>query len=899
MDLNSLEHAIQSLVEPLDQNEFIYDFLRLYEFPKSSITRLKKGDYNQSKNKNELLWKKNVFFKVEKEQDLHLTIDDAKKDQTILKQNPRFMIVTDFNTLLAIDTKIGDTLDISFSKLSENYAFFLPWAGMEKTQIQSLNLADVKAAEKLAQLYDIIIQENHIETEKERHALNIFLSRLLFCLFAEDTGIFKAGLFTNAIASHTQKDGSDLQDYLIALFKIMNIEKRTNEPAHIKAFPYVNGGLFAVNHPAPKLNAKARKMIIDAGKLNWKQINPDIFGSMMQAVVHSDQRGSLGMHYTSVANIMKVIEPLFLNDLKEQLKKAVESEKNNEKKLTKLLDRLYHLRLFDPACGSGNFLIIAYKELCRLEIEIFKQLQPLDTKWNTATSGIRLTQFYGIELDDFAHETAKLSLWLAEHQMNLAFKDVFGSAKPTLPLQDGGHIVCGNATRKNWGDVCPKEDGAEIYILGNPPYLGARNQSKEQKEDMKIALGDVKGYNNLDYISCWFIKASKYIRNSTAKYAFVSTNSISQGTQVAMLWPHILDTLEIFFAHQSFKWTNNAKGNAGVTCVVVGVRASSSKEAKYLFNNNLASEIQHINAYLSNASDIYIQNRRKQVSSLNPINYGSFALDDGNYTISKQERELIISRFPNSSPFLKRFAGAKELIQGGDRYCVWIENSQLKDALKVPVLHEKIEKVRKWRLASKREATKKLGANPHRFAENRQPSATYLAFPTISSERRTYIPIAFLSEDVIASNQIYVVDNAETYTFSIISSRIHMTWVRAVAGRLKTDYRYSSALCYNTFPFPDITKAQKTSLEDHVFNVLDEREKHPEKTMAELYDPDKMPKGLRQAHHDMDLAVEQCYRKTPFKNDEERLEYLFKLYEKMIAAEKINTANKKVKNDAK
>ena len=362
MDLNKLEQDIARMTTHLNKEAFIYGLLLAYDFPKSSITRLKKGDYNQSKLEGEVLWKKNLFFKVEKEKDLHLTIDEAGQNSAILKHHPRFLIVTDFKNLLAVDTKTNDSLDTPIEKLSEYYTFFLPWAGMEKTQIESLNLADIKAAERLAQLYDIIIQDNEISTDTERHGLNIFLSRLLFCFFAEDTGIFKADQFTNAIASHTQEDGSDLQDYLIALFKVMNVEQRSNEPAHLTKFPYVNGGLFAVDYPAPKLNAKARKMIIDSGSMNWKQINPDIFGSMMQAVVHSDQRSSLGMHYTSVANIMKVIDPLFLNDLKEQLEKA----EGNESKLSKLLDRLYHLRLFDPACGSGNFLIITYKDLLPL-----------------------------------------------------------------------------------------------------------------------------------------------------------------------------------------------------------------------------------------------------------------------------------------------------------------------------------------------------------------------------------------------------------------------------------------------------------------------------------------------------------------------------------------------------
>ena len=666
MDLNKLEQDISAIAGLLEKgenkDEFIYDFLLAYDFPKATITRLKKGSLNKSKNKDnahqEILWK-SLYFKVEEKQDLHLSIDEAQKDPVILKQHPRFIIVTDFDRLLAVDTKIGDSLDIALSELSENYTFFLPWAGMEKTQIESLQLADRKAAEKLAELYDIIIHENQIETESERHGLNIFLSRLLFCFFAEDTGIFEDDQFTNAIASHTQDDGGDLQDYLIALFKVMNTDhkQRTNEPQHVKDFPYVNGGLFAVDYPAPELNAKARKMIINAGTLNWKQINPDIFGSMMQAVVHSDQRGSLGMHYTSVANIMKVIEPLFLNDLKTHFNDIIASEKGIENKLSKLLDRLYHLRLFDPACGSGNFLIIAYKELCKLEIEIFKELQQISDKWKLSQSGIQLTQFYGIELDDFAHETAKLSLWLAEHQMNLAFKAVFGSAKPTLPLKDGGHIVCGNATRENWEDVCPKDEGAEIYIMGNPPYIGSKNQDKPQKEEMKLVASQLRGYGILDYVSLWFIKATNYILdNESVKYAFVSTSSITQGEQVAVLWPYLLEhQLEIIFAVLPFNWSNNAKGNAGVHCVIIGL-GKSIKE-KYIFDNNRSKLVKNISPYLIEGDITYVKKRSKPLSNLPKMGIGNKPIDNGNYLFSDSEKIEFIKKEPNSKKYFYRWYG--------------------------------------------------------------------------------------------------------------------------------------------------------------------------------------------------------------------------------------------------
>ena len=882
MDLNKLEQTIGSIVETLDQSEFIYQLLLAYELPRASVTRLKKGDYNQAKNANELIWKKNLFFKVEKEQDLHLTIDEANNNNDTLKHHPRFLIVTDFERLLAVDTKTSDSLDIAIEELSENYAFFLPWAGMEKTQIQNLNLADIKAAEKLAQLYDLIIQENHIETDQERHGLNIFLSRLLFCFFAEDTGIFEKGQFTNAIASHTQEDGSDLQDYLIDLFNILNVKKRDKQPKHLKDFPYVNGGLFAVEYPAPRLNTKARKIIINSGSLDWKEINPDIFGSMLQAVVHSDQRSSLGMHYTSVANIMKVIEPLFLNDLKEQLEKA----KGNENKLKKILSRLYNLRLFDPACGSGNFLIIAYKELCALEIDVFQALREVNPDaWTIARSGLKLTQFYGIELDDFAHETAKLSLWLAEHQMNLAFKEVFGSAKPTLPLQDGGNIVCDNATRVDWESVCPKDNSAEIYIMGNPPYYGARKQSKEQKQDLRKILAGLKGMNSLDYISCWFYKSAKYIENTTYECSLVTTNSFCQGEQVSLFWPSIFKlNIEIGFAYQSFKWTNNAKGNAGVTCIIVNLRCSS-KKYKTIYNNGLSRKVDNITPYVTANNTVFVFKRSRPLSKIPPMAYGNQPIENGHLNLSEQEYKSILEAYPSSKSFLKKLIGGNEFLKNHKRWCIWIDDENLESAKKIKPFAKRIERVRAFR-ENGGEVAKSLTERSHQFRYRHRAKESFILIPCTSSESRDYIPAGFFDKSYLTLHSAQIIYDSDPWAFALLSSRFHMTWVRAIAGRLETRIRYSSALCYNTFPFPNISEEQKITLEDHVFNVLDEREKHSEKTMAELYDPDKMPDGLRQAHHEMDLAVEQCYRKKPFASDEERLEYLFKLYEEMIEAEK-------------
>ncbi len=882
MNIEKLEASIQSLVANLSEQSFIYDLLLAYDQPKSSITRLQKGDYNLSTNQGEILWKKKLFFKEEMDADLHGLIDQLKCDPAITRHHPRFIIVTDYQTLLAVDTKIDDTLDIPIRELAKHFDFFLPWAGMEKSQIQSEKLADIKAAERMGRLYDLILEDNPVENEADRHSLNIFLSRLLFCLFAEDTGIFKDDQFTNAIASHTSDDGSDLQAYLQKLFTVLNLRERAEYPKFLQAFPYVNGGLFADDHPVPKFSAKSRKIILECGALNWKAINPDIFGSMMQAVVHTEQRSSLGMHYTSVVNIMKVIEPLFLNDLNEELEKA----ENNEKKLTKLLDRLYHLRIFDPACGSGNFLIITYKELCKIEIEVYRRLNAIRKSGGLILkSNISLSQFYGIELDDFAHESAKLSLWLAEHQMNLAFKEVFGDARPTLPLRDSGHIVCGNATRLYWEQVCPKEQGAEIYILGNPPYLGSKVQSKNHKDDMKHALASFKKYKDLDYISCWFFQASTYISSIESKYSFVTTNSICQGGQVSMLWPNIFNlNLEIGFAYQSFKWTNNAKGNAGVTCTIIGVRNISNKK-KVIYSSGIANDEKNINAYLTAGNNVMVSRRSKPLSSFPKMDLGNMPIDGGNLILSTTEKEDLIASYPESEILIKKLYGSSEFIRGTIRWCLWIENENKKIAQSIPEIKKRIEAVREKRIESKDKGTNKLASRPHQFREMKSANKDLLIVSRVSSERRPYIPMGILgAESIIADAQ--VIYDPEYYLFGVLSSRMHMAWVRTVAGRLKTDYRYSSALCYNTFPFPGITENQKAALEEHVFKVLDEREAHSEKTLAELYDPDKMPEGLRLAHHEMDMAVEQYYRSRPFKSDEERLEYLFKLYEEMIEAEK-------------
>jgi hypothetical protein len=733
----------------------------------------------------------------------------------------------------------------------------------------------------MAKIYDEIQKDNQFSKE-DLHSLNTFLSRLLFCFFAEDTGIFKTSAFTNGIASHTQNDGSDLDQYLNRLFEALNTQSRANYPDYLSEFPYVNGGLFGDSYFAPKFSARSRKMIIECGELDWSAINPDIFGSMIQAVVHTDQRGSMGMHYTSVPNIMKVIEPLFLNELKEEFEKNYD----NEKKLNQLLTRLENLRIFDPACGSGNFLIIAYKEIKNLEIEIYQRIQQITEKPSFAFSRVRLSQFYGIELDDFACEVATLSLWLAEHQMNVKFREVFGQSNPTLPLQEGGRIVCDNATRINWEEVCSKDDGKEIYILGNPPYLGARVQNEEQKQDMDSVFDKkIPKFRDLDYISCWFFKASEFIQNSKSKFAFVSTNSICQGDSVGLLWPYLFKLgVEIFFAYTSFKWQNNAKYNAGVTVAIIGLKAINLKYRKFLFIDNARKEVDNISPYLASGANIVVCRTNKPISRNFPkMHFGNMPNDGGGLILSTAEKEILLRQNPEAEIFVKEFLGSQEFIRGQKRWCLWIEDKDLSQALKIKFIKDRIDLVKKHRESSKNPATKNLALKSHEFFQYKNPGSGHqLIIPSVSSERREYIPIGYLSNKCIISNLAFAVFDAEPWIFAVLTSKIHMVWVNAVGGKLETRIRYSAEICYNTFPFPEISEKQKQIITSHVYNILEEREKHPEKTMAELYDPNKMPSGLKKAHQDLDVAIELCYRSKPFTSDEERLEHLFKLYEGMV-----------------
>jgi hypothetical protein len=884
MNITQIESNIQSLIVNFNEESFIYDFLIAFGTPNATIKKLQIGSLNLSKKEDEVLWKKKLYFARIASNSLHSFIDSVRKDETINKQQPRFIIVINDKSLVAYDTKTADSLDCELQDLPKHFSFFLPLAGMEKAQHQVENPADVKASEKMAKLYDEIRKDNQFDTEEEVHGLNVFLSRLLFCFFAEDTGIFESSQFTHSISNHTQTDGSDLDTYLDRVFEIMNIPKETRGgiPQFLNDFPYVNGGLFKDFHKAPQFTRRSRQVILECGELSWSEINPDIFGSMIQAVITPEHRGGMGMHYTSVPNIMKVIEPLFLNELYE----AFDDSKGNIKKLNELLKRLWNIKIFDPACGSGNFLIISYKELRKLEMLIFQEIDKVTGTYTNQFTGITLNNFFGIELDDFAHEVAILSLWLAEHQMNVEFTKQFGRSQPSLPLKQTGNIVHGNACRLDWELVCPKNENDEIYILGNPPYIGARNMNDSQKEDIIKTLHKVDGQNNLDYISCWFVKGAEYIKNTNNSFAFVTTNSICQGSQVPVLWSYLFSlNIEVSFAYKSFKWSNSAKENAGVVVTIIGLKVSN-KKVKYFFKDSIILEVDNISPYLFPGNPILVSNRNTSLSKLPKMVFGSMPNDEGNLIYDYEEYNSLITENPYLVKYFKKFIGSSEFIRGSERYCLWLDEENLDEILEINEFKNRILNVQQIRGNSKREATRKLSSFPHKFAEIRHKQGNSIIIPSVSSERRDYIPIGFLDDSSVISNLALAIYVDSSWIFSLLNSKIHMIWTRTIGGYLGTSIRYSISVCYNTFPFPTISTNQKTELENCAFKILEEREKHSEKTLAQLYDPDKMPEGLREAHRQNDLAVERCYRLKPFESDEERLEYLFKLYEQMIAKEK-------------
>ena len=832
-------------------------------------------------------------------------LEQLKTNPQIIKAAPKIIAVSDGKTILAYDLREKDTYENQLERLPSDFAFFYPLMDVERVHYVEESPADIKAAEKLAKLHDELRSYNEFRSDDDLHDLNIFISRLLFCFFAEDTGIFEDNLFTSSIQRFTKEDGSDLSQYLDESFNVMDLSLRHSDiPSIVKQFPYVNGGLFSKHIQIPRMGAKARRIIIECGELDWKDINPDIFGSMIQAVVNPEERANQGMHYTSVPNIMKVINPLFMDELRKsynELNEFYEQKrqlrnigalsyrqfydecKAVKRKCEALLRRMSRMKFFDPACGSGNFLIITYKSLRFLEMDILtleRKCTPEGEILFVDNSVISLSQFYGIELLDFPHEVAMLSLWLAEHQMNTKLNSQFGVNTKALPLKNITQIVCGNACRIDWNEVCPHTPEEEVFVFGNPPYLGSRRQDSSQKKDMELIFK--YDFGELDYIACWFMVGAQYIKRTRAKYAFVSTNSICQGLQVALLWKRVLkDGLVINFAYKSFKWQNNAKYNAAVICVIVGVSSEKQIDKRLLYEDTKCIEVKNISPLLMDGPTVFVKSETTPICQGYPqMNFGNMPADGGKLILSTEEKNELIRREPYAEKFIKPLIGAEDFINGKQRWCIWLYGEDEKEFNSIPDFKKRIAELKVIREDSSRP---QLASIPHLFAQITQPMGIpFIIIPRATSERREYIPIGYLDKNNIAADSCMVIGTKDVSLFGLLMSHIHMVWVKTVGGRLKTDYRYSAQLCYNTFPFPKISAEKKAEIEAAAEDVLVTREYYPDKTLADLYDPDKMPQDLREAHEKLDDIVESCYPGYPFASDEARLECLFKLYEKMI-----------------
>lgn len=888
-------------------NEFVYDLLRIFAgYGDGQVRRTQEGPGNLAKDGETVLIKNLIAYRPATVnvingdcQALYDVVNAMRGDNKITKHSPRLYVASDGIRVVAYDPKENDWYDNSIELLWKDFEFFTPLAGIEKIQFTEEAEADVKSAELMAKLFDDIRRYNDIRDPQTVHALNVFMSRLLFCFFAEDTGLFpEENLFTNTLKTHTKEDGSDLGEFIDRAFLAMSTKDSAvldTIPDLYKVFPYVNGGLFKERYPIPHLSRRARTLILNCGEYDWKNINPDIFGSMIQAVVTPEQRAGLGMHYTSVPNIEKVIRPLFLDSLEEEFEAAKTEAREKiakrihpdraTQRLRNLLGRLANIKFFDPACGSGNFLIITYKRLRELEICIWQAMRDIANIAILPMSGISLTQFYGIELDEYACDTATLSLWLAEHQMNVRFRDAFGVQPDTLPLKPSGQIVCGNACRLDWDTVCPHTPRNEVYIMGNPPYLGSKLQDESQKADMQIAMNGTGVAKTVDYIAAWFWKGAKYIKGTNAKYAFVTTNSISQGEQVAMLWKPIFDLgEEIFFARTSFKWSNNAKYNATVTVAIIGVQNKDNSEKRlFIESHHTERKVKSINPYLTDGDSIIVPKTTNVPNGMPEVLFGSMARDGGYLNFERDVADRIRTEYPEAAHFVKKYMGSQELLQDVERYCLWIEDTQenVKLANSVPEIHSRLKAVTKEREASQAPSTQAYANRPHMFVQRAYKPSDAILIPRVSSERRLYVPIGYVTNGTVISDSAFAIYDAEKWLFALLTSKMHNLWVRAVGGSLETRIRYSQTLCYNTFPFPKLTTAEKEKLERLAQNILNIREENFDMTLGEMYNPESMPAELFDAHHQLDLAVERIYRPEPFTSDEERLEHLFKLYAKM------------------
>lgn len=906
MNAVEIEQAITDLAEqPFNPVEFPYAFLEAFGNKATTIKRLRAGASNKS-DLGGVLQTNNIHILVTEEDQVTQMLALLKASPATGKAKAKFILATDGKDFEAEDLTSGQTIACAFKDFPDHFGFFLPLAGISTVRQISENAFDIRATSRLNRLYVELLKDNpEWGTAGRRHDMNKFMARLIFCFFAEDTEIFIGkGSFTDTIAKMSERDASNTHDIIATLFCAMNTPRNERAVAGIPRwaieFPYVNGALFSGSDEVPRFSRIARSYLLHVGNLDWTRINPDIFGSMIQAISEDEERGELGMHYTSVPNILKVLNPLFLYDLRRKLEEAGD----NPRALLNLRKRIARIRIFDPACGSGNFLVIAYKEMRDIEAEINRRRDEPDIR-----SEIPITNFRGIELRDFPAEIARLALVIAEYQCDVLYRGLKLALAEFLPLRNDNWITCGNALRIDWLSVCPAtgtgvklqaddlsdttldqaeidfaNEGGETYICGNPPYVGRRNQTAQQKEEIKFVLGKkVKSSASLDYVFCWIEKAADYALQTRCNFAFVTTNSVSQGTQIPIYWPHLFSKgLRINFAHRSFRWSNNASDNAGVTCVILGI--GHPQVPKVIFDDLQRYEVAHINAYLTSSDVQVVETRSTPISMLARMNYGNLPGDGNFLTLSMSDRDRLLQESPKFDRIILPLYGAKEFIRGLQRFCLWIDDDVLEFARQSEFVRQRLDCVRRIRDESCDSSYNALVDRPHQFRDRNLATRLTILAPTVSSEAREYLPVAVLPGRTGTTNQAYALYDAPLWNMAILASRLHLAWIATVCGKLETRYRYSNTLGWNTFPVPVLTEKNKVDLTRCAEDILLAREHHFPATIAELYDPANMPADLRAAHDRNDEVLERIYIGRRFKNDTERLDKLFDLYTKMAVS---------------
>lgn len=876
--------------EEADAKPFLDAFFDVF-----GITRKKIGTFEHRVKKLsdadgyiDLLWKGTILVEMKSRgKNLDKAFQQAIDYTHGLKQNelPKYVLVCDFHIFRLYDTEEQTTLEFTIDELIQNVQSFGYLLGYQKKTFKEQDPANIKAAELMGKLHDRLEEIGY-----EGHPLEVYLVRILFCLFAEDTTIFEKQQFQDYIENRTAEDGSDLASKVQELFQVLNTAKDKrfkNLDEQLNDFPYVNGKLFEEILPMASFDSKMRQALLDCCYIDWSKISPAIFGSMFQSVMNPKERRNLGAHYTSESNILKLIKPLFLDELWAEF----ESLKGNKNKLPEFHKKISQLKFLDPACGCGNFLVITYRELRLLELEVLRAtyksgqgvLDVSDIIW------LDVDMMCGIEYEEFPARIAEVAMWLIDHQMNMQISNEFGQYFARLPLKKSAKIVHGDALEVNWEDVVAKNELA--YIIGNPPFIGSKIMSQLQRNQIIKEFDNSKGCGVLDYVSGWYLKAAKYIHNTTTKAAFVSTNSVVQGEQTAILWGQMVTKygVKIHFAHKTFKWSNEAKGNAAVYCIIVGF-ANFDIKNKVLFEyDDVKSEphaiqVKNINPYLVDAKDIFIEKRRKPISNVPEIAFGNMPNDGGNFFISDNEIGDIITNEPKSFVYVKPFIGAQEFLNGQKKYCFWFENVNPNDWNSMPLALQKVKAIEKLRASSSREATRKLALYPSLFGEIRQPKTTYILIPRHSSENRKYIPFGFLSPENIVGDTCLSVENVTLFHFGILHSLMHFVWIKTTCGRIKSDFRYSNEIVYNNYPWPENPSEKQTkTIEEKAQNVLDVRVSFPTSSLADLYNPLTMPPALVKAHNELDKAVDAAYSKQVFTSEAKRMEFLFELYEKYTA----------------